>query len=87
MERENLNLFKICCGICNQNATSMCYECNNYFCEKCYNYIHNTENNSNHIKENIDTLIPIDLKCPNHPKDNMFLFCVDEKGKTNYIIN
>ena len=36
--------------------------------------------NSNHKKENIDYILPIDTRCPEHPKIPLNLFCLDEKG-------
>ena len=80
MENDNLKKCKIC-EICKNNASCLCFQCNNYFCESCYKFVHDKQANSGHIKENIDPFVPIDLKCPNHPKDRMNLFCIDEKGK------
>ena len=37
-------------------------------------------------KEKIDPYIPIDLKCPQHPRVSNNLFCIDEKGKKFYKI-
>ena len=68
------------CEICNINATCLCLECTSYFCEQCFKYVHEKESNQKHKKENIDLFIPIDTKCPEHPKIPMNLFCVDEKG-------
>ena len=72
------------CGICESEATCLCFECSNYFCESCYKMIHDKTKNNNHKKENIDPFIPIELKCPNHPQDRMNLFCINEKGKNIY---
>ena len=69
------------CGICESDAAWLCFECNNYFCESCYKMIHDKIKSLNHKKENIDPFIPIDLKCPYHPKDRMSLFCIKEQGK------
>ena len=66
------------CEMCDSKANCLCCECNNYFCESCYKLIHNLKKNINHKKENIDPFIPIDLKCPNHPKDRMSLFCIND---------
>ena len=43
--------------------------------------IHDVKNDPEHKKESIDPFIPIDIKCPEHPKDRMNLFCLNEKGK------
>jgi len=69
------------CEMCDSNATCLCFECNNYFCENCYKLIHNLKKNISHKKEVLDSFVPIDLKCPNHPKDRMSLFCLNDKGK------
>ena len=31
--------------------------------------------------------VPIETKCPNHPKDRLNLFCLDEKGKNIILFN
>ena len=80
MNDKNKREFKIC-QICKNNANFLCFECNNYFCEKCYKFIHEQQANKDHKKENIDLFIPIDLFCPIHPKDKIFFYCIDEKGK------
>ena len=56
-----------------------------HICEKCYKMIHDVKNNPKHKKENIDLFVPIDLKCPEHPKDRINLFCLDDRG--NYFFN
>ena len=74
------------CDICGTNASCLCFDCINYFCESCFKLIHDKKINSGHKKEKIDLYIPIDLKCKDHPKIPLNLFCIDEKGKlTNYI--
>ena len=69
------------CDFCDSKATSLCFECLIYFCDNCYKYIHNKEKNAHHKKESIDLYVPIDIKCPDHPKIPFNLFCIDEKGK------
>ena len=78
MENEN-NIIKKC-NICRSEAKCLCFECNEYFCENCYKLIHELKKDPKHKKENIDLFIPIDLKCPEHPKDRINLFCLDDKG-------
>ena len=80
MKKEKSNLIKEC-EICKSNATSLCFECNNYYCDSCYKFVHDKQVNSNHKKELIDPFVPIDLKCPGHPKNPLSLFCLNEKGK------
>ena len=79
MEKEN-NIIKKC-NICGSEAKCLCFECNDYFCDKCYKLIHELKKDPLHKKENIDLFIPIDLKCPEHPKDRINLFCLDDKRK------
>ena len=71
------------CEICKANATCLCFECNNYFCERCYKLIHDIKKDPQHKKENIDSFVPIDLYCPEHPKNRIDLFCLDDRGKFN----
>ena len=74
------------CDICGTNASCLCFDCINYFCESCFKLIHDKKINSGHKKEKIDPYIPIDLKCKDHPKIPLNLFCIDEKGNLiNYI--
>lgn len=74
------------CEICNQLATSLCFKCINYYCESCFKFVHEKEINKGHHKDNINNFLPIDLKCPDHPKIPMNLFCIDEKGKIIFMI-
>ena len=77
---KSTNSIKVC-EICKNKADFLCFECNFYLCESCYKFIHDKQANSKHKKEIIDPLVSIDLKCPEHPKDSMSLFCIDDKGK------
>ena len=47
--------------------------------------IHSIKENSNHKKEKIDYYVPIDTRCPDHPKVELNLFCLEEKGNYFYI--
>ena len=69
------------CDLCGEIATSLCFQCSQYFCEKCFKLIHDIKKNSLHKKEKIDHFIPIELKCPEHPGNLLNLFCLDENGK------
>ena len=73
------------CGICEEDASCICYECLNYFCESCYKFIHDKKKYNQHKKEKIDVYVPIDIKCQYHERGIMDLFCVDEKGKIKLI--
>ena len=68
------------CEFCNSNSTCLCMKCYSYFCEHCFKVIHDLRKDPNHKKEKIDPFVPIDLKCPDHPRYPMDLFCIEEKG-------
>ena len=73
------------CNICEDTeATSFCPQCFCYYCDDCYKPVHNKKKNKNHKKETIDDNIPIDTWCPDHKKNAISLFCLDEKGKLYY---
>ena len=69
------------CDICGDESVNLCLTCFSYFCNSCYKFVHEKSINSQHKKEIIDSYIPIETKCPYHPKNLLNLFCVDEKGK------
>ena len=56
-----------------------------HLCDSCFKYIHDKNINKNHKKEKIDFLIPFPLKCSEHPKDRINLFCLDENGKLYFL--
>ena len=68
------------CDICEITATNLCLDCSNYYCDSCFKYVHEKKAKSNHRMEVVDPFVPIDVKCPDHPKNPMNLFCVDENG-------
>ena len=77
------------CDICQEDASSLCFQCMFYFCDSCFKLAHNKEKNKNHKKEKVDYYVPFDVRCPEHPLVPMNLFCVDDKGRLisfNYII-
>ena len=74
------------CESCEANATSLCFECLEYFCDSCFKLFHEKKLKSQHKKENIDLYVPIEMKCPEHPKIANNLFCLEEKGKNNLLI-
>ena len=67
------------CDFCLKDANSICFECNHYFCDEHFKMTHSSEKNKNHKNEIIDSYIPINLKCQNHPKIPYNYFCIDEK--------
>ena len=75
---KNISLIKKC-DACESDATCLCFICSNYYCEKCYKYIHNLKKYNNHKKEQIDSFVPFDLKCPDHPANQIELFCLEDK--------
>ena len=74
------------CDFCDSDATCLCFDCIIYFCDNCYKFIHDKKKNSSHQKIIIDPYIQIELKCSEHPKIPITLFCLDEKGNYKYII-
>ena len=82
MEKNSQNLNFKNCDICEKDASNICFECMMYFCESCFKLVHDKKiSNNNHKKEKIDYFVPIELKCSEHPKNNLNLFCLDEKGR------
>ena len=75
---KNKNLIKKC-GICEADAICLCFECLDYFCESCYKFIHEKKKKS-HKKERIDPYVPPEIKCSEHKRGILDMFCVDEKG-------
>jgi len=79
MENKDKNI-KFC-ELCHTQSTCLCYKCFIYFCDSCFKFIHDKIKNDEHKKDIIDPFIQIDTKCPDHPKNIINLFCVEEKGK------
>ena len=79
MEKIQNNFKK--CDICGEQASSLCFNCIMYLCDSCFKLIHNKELNKNHSKEKIDYFAPIDLKCPEHSKIPLSLFCLNDMRK------
>ena len=76
------------CEMCkDEEATTFCFDCYNYFCKACFKYMHDRKKNSNHKKEKIDLFVPIDTICALHERSPLNLFCLDEKGNIYYNIN
>ena len=70
------------CGICETDATCLCFDCYNYFCESCFKFVHEKgkgKGKSNHIKEKIDPYLPFNFRCPEHQRGLLDLFCIEEK--------
>ena len=69
------------CDICKTNqANSLCSQCFSNLCDNCFKYIHDIKANAEHKKEGLDYYVPIDIWCPEHKKNAINLFCLDEKG-------
>ena len=73
------------CEICKEKATNICFNCLSYLCDSCYKYIHDKTYNLFHQKEDIDSFISIDIKCPKHPQSSINLYCANEKSKIHLI--
>ena len=74
------------CIICGISANSFCFKCFSYFCDECFKYVHKKEKNNKHIKEEIDYFVPLDIKCPEHPRQPISLFCLNENGNKIYFL-
>ena len=74
------------CEICKEIATNVCFECSFYLCNSCFKFIHEKKANLSHQKEDIDPYISLDIKCPEHPKNSLNLFCSEEKRKNIFFI-
>ena len=72
--------FKLCDMCKVEEAKSICFQCFSYFCDSCFKCVHEKGKNNEHKKGKIDYFVPIDIWCPDHEKDAIKLFCVDEKG-------
>lgn len=81
LKMEKIQKEKKLCEICREEANNLCFKCVMYLCESCFKFIHDKNANKNHKKEKIDYFVPFPLKCSDHPKDRINLFCVNEKGK------
>ena len=77
MEEKIKNYF---CDLCKEPATNICYNCSFYLCNSCSEFLHEKSINSNHNKEIINGIIPINLKCKIHTKIPLSLFNVEKKG-------
>jgi len=73
------------CGICDLDATCLCFDCYNYYCDSCFKFVHE-KRKLNHKKDKIDPYLPIDFKCPKHQRGLLDLFCIEEKGKIFLLI-
>ena len=69
------------CELCKNIATNVCFECLFYLCDSCFKYLHEKKVNAGHKKEDIDPFVSVIIKCPDHPKMPMNLFCKDDKSK------
>ena len=85
MEEKQKNFKQ--CNICKaEEAKSLCFECFSYYCDSCFKCVHEKDINKGHKKGKIDYFVPLDIWCPNHEKNALNLFCVDEKGNKKNII-
>ena len=75
------------CDICKEKATKICFDCSYYLCDDCFEFIHKKDANSEHKKEEINPFSPFDIRCPEHPKFSMSLFCKEEKSNLYIYLN
>jgi len=68
------------CELCKETATNICFDCSFYLCDSCFEFLHEKKANLEHKKDEIDPFISIDIKCPEHQKIPMNLFCLKEKS-------
>ena len=81
---KNIKISDKSCELCGTKATCVCFKCIMYFCDSCFKIIHNMKISNQHKKEELDLYVPMDIKCPEHPKDRTNLFCIDENGNNIY---
>jgi len=67
--------------ICKDQANRICFDYQFYLCDSCFKFIHEKNSNSLHKKEEINPFNPMEIKCPEHPKNQINLFCISEKSK------
>ena len=79
MEMKQKN-FKQCDMCKDREAKSLCTQCFSYYCDICFKSAHEGTKNKEHKKEKVCYFVPIDTRCPEHEKNAMDLFCLDEKG-------
>ena len=76
------------CDMCKFiEASCLCSKCFSYYCEGCFKQVHGVKENKDHKKETIDYNVPIDTRCPDHDKNPINLFCIDEKSNINLLYN
>ena len=63
------------CGICDSDATCLCFICYDYFCDSCYKFVHEKKK-SNHKKEKIDPFVQFDFKCSEHQRGLLDYFYI-----------
>jgi len=68
------------CSSCEEVATIVCFDCRNYFCESCFKDSHKKAKSSKHKNEKISPLLPIEIYCLKHNKNQIISFCLDDKG-------
>ncbi len=73
------------CEICKEEASTICFNCINYFCNSCSNFIHSKKINKAHIRDKIDIYKLFDIKCKIHPNKSLEFFCIDENSNYIYI--
>ena len=42
------------CGLCEEKATNICFDCSFYLCDSCFTFIHEKDSKAGHTKEDIE---------------------------------
>ena len=72
---------EISCELCKNPASNICYDCSFYLCDSCFDYLHIKKVNSEHKKEKIEPIIPINIKCTKHQKMPLSFYYIEENSK------
>jgi len=83
---ENLTKLKKC-NLCNSDSFWICFQCKKYYCDKCWKIIHEIKKEKAHEKTKINPYLSLDFFCSNHQEYPLELFCLNDKGNFNFIIN
>lgn len=69
------------CELCKSTkATIFCMKCYINYCEECSNFMHQKKSNINHKLEKLDENLSLDIKCYLHQREDLSLFCLQDKG-------
>ena len=69
------------CDMCGEEPNIICFDCLSYYCNSCSNFIHGKKINEGHIRDKINSLPLIGIKCEIHKNKKLEYFCLDENSK------